>query len=79
MAAAARALRPGSWLLFSVEQGDGRDFVLGKSGRYAHSVEYLQHLAGEAGLTVRAARETVLRQDFGQDVQGWLLALQRME
>jgi predicted TPR repeat methyltransferase len=79
MAAAARALRPGGWLLFSVEQGDGRDFVLGKSGRYAHSVEYLQRLAGEAGLTVRAARETVLRQDFGQDVQGWLLALQRME
>lgn len=77
MRAATSALRPGGWLLFSVEQGEGRDFVLGKAGRYAHAIEYLQRLADEAGLTVRAVRKTVLRQDFGQDVQGWLLALQK--
>lgn len=75
--AAARVLRPDGWLLFSVEQGEGRDFVLGKAGRYAHAIEYLQRLADEAGLTVRAVRGTVLRQDFGQDVQGWLLAMQK--
>ncbi|MCA1805643.1 MAG: tetratricopeptide repeat protein [Xanthomonadaceae bacterium] len=79
MAAAARALRPGGWLLFSVEQGDQADFVLGKAGRYGHSVDYLRRLADAAGLSVRAVRATVLRQDFGQDVQGWLLALQKTE
>ncbi len=77
LAACGRALRPGGWLLFSVEQGDAGDFVLGKSGRYAHSVDYLQRLADVAGLSVRAVRATVLRQDFGQDVKGWLLALQK--
>jgi predicted TPR repeat methyltransferase len=77
MQATARALRPGGWLLFSVEQGEGRDFVLGKAGRYAHSIPYLRRLAAGAGMTVRAERETVLRQDFGQDVKGWLLALQK--
>jgi predicted TPR repeat methyltransferase len=77
MKAAAKVLCPGGWLLFSVEQGDGRDFVLGKAGRYAHGSEYLQRLAGESGLTVRAMRDTVLRQDFGQDVKGWLFALQK--
>ncbi len=77
LAACGRALRPGGWLLFSVEQSDGKDFVLGKSGRYAHSVEYLQRLADATGLSVRAVRATVLRQDFGEDVKGWLFALQK--
>lgn len=77
LAASSRALRPGGWLLFSVEQGDQEDFVLGKSGRYAHSVDYLRGLADATGLSVCAIRETILRQDFGQDVKGWLLALQK--
>ncbi|MEJ2214816.1 MAG: tetratricopeptide repeat protein, partial [Gammaproteobacteria bacterium] len=77
MPAAANALRPGGWLLFSVEKSTQGNFVLGKSGRYAHNLEYLQLLASQAGLNLLEMEETVLRQDYGNDVMGYLLMMQK--
>ena len=77
MPAAASALRAGGWLLFSVEKSTQGSFVLGKAGRYAHSMDYLKNLASEAGLNLLATEETVLRQNYGNDVMGYLLMMQK--
>lgn len=76
--AAAVALRPGGWLVFSVEQaGPTVDrFTLHEAGRYAHNPRYVLQLAEQAGLQVCAEELTVLRQNMGQDVSGLLYALQ---
>ena len=76
MTAASSALRPGGWLLFSVEQGEEQDFVLREAGRYAHGAAYFQRLADEHGFRVHARENTVLRQNLGVDVYGWLYAMQ---
>ena len=75
--AATTALRPGGWLLFSVEKSTKSGFVLGKSGRYAHNLNYLESLAEKVGLSVVGAEETILRQDYGNDVMGYLLLMQK--
>ncbi len=75
-AAARSALRPGGWLLFSVERGDAECFVLREAGRYAHSAAYVREMAGSNGFAVRAEEAAVLRQNLGVDVPGWLYALQ---
>lgn len=77
MQAAASALKPGGSLLFSVEKSIQSGFVLGKSGRYAHNMDYLEGLAGKAGLTIVGAEETVLRKDYGNDVIGYVLMMQK--
>lgn len=76
-AAARSALRPGGWLLFSVEQGETDSFVLREAGRYAHSAVYVRELADRYGLAVRAEEAAVLRQNLGVDVPGWLYAIQQ--
>jgi predicted TPR repeat methyltransferase len=75
--AASSALRPGGWLLFSVEQGDSEAFRLRDSGRYAHSAQYFHTLADKYGFSVQAQENTVLRQNLGADIHGWLFALER--
>lgn len=77
LAAAQAALRPGGWLLFSVEQAAAKGFVLREAGRYAHGVGYVRELAARCGLAVRAERAAVLRQNLGVDVGGWLYLLQK--
>lgn len=77
LAAAQAALRPGGWLLFSVEQGETEGFVLREAGRYAHSAGYVRVLAGCRGFLVRSEQAAVLRQNLGVDVPGWLYLLQK--
>ncbi len=58
MAAASRALRPGGWLIFTVEALDGDSqpgHQLRPTGRYAHSADYVRS-RGRCGRT-RAARD----------------------
>ncbi len=61
--AAARALRPGGMLAFSLERHDGEAYLLHRRQRYAHSLNYVRGIAHTAGLIELAARETNLRDD----------------
>jgi predicted TPR repeat methyltransferase len=79
LAAARIALGPGGFLLFSVEHGDTADFTLREEGRYAHSSAYFQRLADQHGFVICAQERTVLRQNHGVDVHGWLYAMQTEE
>jgi predicted TPR repeat methyltransferase len=79
--AAAGALRPGGWLLFSVEQTAAEDAPLGyrlaAAGRYQHTADGLRALAAATGWQVRAQEAAVLRHNAGTAVPGLLCAWQR--
>jgi predicted TPR repeat methyltransferase len=76
--AAARALRAGGMLAFSIEALDtGADYALRSSGRYAHSHAYIRRLAGDAGLGELAFEPAVLRQERGEAIRGHICILQK--
>ena len=69
------ALRPGGWFCFSTEAGEGCDYVLLPSNRYAHSLAYLRRLALARGFALVEAEPAVVRSENGADVSGHLLVL----
>jgi predicted TPR repeat methyltransferase len=69
------ALRPGGRFCFSVEAGEGADYVLRPSNRYAHTPVYLQRLAAETGFTVLASQAIEARQENGAPIAGHALLL----
>ena len=75
-AAVRHALRPGGWFCFSTEAGEGADYMLLPSNRYAHALPYLERLAAQHGFTVREAERAAVRSENGVDVEGHLLVLQ---
>lgn len=62
------ALRPGGRFCFSVEAGDGADYVLRPSNRYAHTEDYLRRLAADSGFTVLATQALDARQENGAPI-----------
>jgi predicted TPR repeat methyltransferase len=75
IAAAARALRPGGLLVFTVERAGAGDrasdgFSLRYHGRYCHAEEYVRRTLIEAGLTLRELEFASLRTELGRPVQG---------
>lgn len=64
----------GAWFLFSVESGE-EDYVLRKTGRYAHSEAYIRSLAKNYNFTVEICRSSELRKERQQWVMGYLFAL----
>jgi len=75
--AAARALAPGGWLVFTVEglpQDSAEDFHLNPHGRYSHGAGYVRRVLGEAGLAVRSVAPAHLRTEGGKPVSGFLVA-----
>lgn len=79
LAAACIALRPGGYLVFTVEAVDTTDNThrLLPSGRYAHSHAHIVATAASAGFAVYAVKNEKLREEAGQAVQGWLVTLAR--
>lgn len=76
MAAAARALRPGGRLVFSMETTDAaKGFELRRTGRYAHSRAYIERLARASALQVVAFDATVIRKDAGVPIAGDIVTL----
>jgi predicted TPR repeat methyltransferase len=80
-AAAAQALRPGGWLVFSVEQGSPEDtpagYHLQVHGRYCHSEPYVRQVLADVGLTVESMVSDVLRTEGRQPVQGLVVLARR--
>ncbi|VAW52559.1 TPR domain protein [hydrothermal vent metagenome] len=68
--AAVSALKPSGLYSFSVEHSDGDLYELQSSGRYSHSVSYIEGLAASAGLYVLSHATSVLRKELGADVEG---------
>jgi predicted TPR repeat methyltransferase len=76
-AAAATALRVGGALLVSVEAAQTGEFVLLPTQRFAHSMDYLQRLAGANQLAIRMEEEAVIRTDHGKDILGYLVLMEK--
>ena len=63
LAGCARALPAGGLLAFSVESSDGGNYQLRPTGRYAHSMEYIEATAGASGMSVVYRLDITLRND----------------
>ncbi len=71
------ALRPGGWLVFSVEalpEHDTADWRLQPTGRYTHRGPPLAQLLAEAGFGDVAVDPATLRFEGGKPVAGWLVS-----
>jgi predicted TPR repeat methyltransferase len=66
------ALKDGGLFGFSVEEAETDNFVLKQTLRYGHSVGYLRALAEQNGFVVQLFEPTVIRQDFGTNIGGYL-------
>jgi predicted TPR repeat methyltransferase len=78
LAAAVQALRPGGYLVFTLEDLQGEDegatYRLNPTGRYAHSQGYLRRALEAAGFRPCTIERAGLRREGGDPVAG-LLAL----
>jgi predicted TPR repeat methyltransferase len=75
LAAIAQALAEGGYLAFTVESAEAEDWVLRRSGRYAHGRGYVRRAALASGLEVEAVERATLRTENDKPVPGdvWLL------
>lgn len=79
-AAARQCLRPGGWLVFTVEalpDDVQQPHRLQPNGRYAHAPRYLAAALDAAGLELRALRAETLRMETGVPVSGALVTARR--
>jgi predicted TPR repeat methyltransferase len=79
---AARVVRPGGLLVGSLEaalphENAADGFQLRPTGRYAHSLAYLQDCAATAGLELLAHQLTPTRLDQGKWIEGMMFACRR--
>ena len=72
---AARWLRPGGLIAFTVERSDHAPFLLTDSGRFAHHADHVREVAGESALTVVSVDDAVLRYEYGTAVDGLVAVL----
>jgi predicted TPR repeat methyltransferase len=79
MAGAARALRPGGRIVFTVERAadDVPGYHLDPTGRYSHAESYVRRTLAAAGLDSIAVEHVVLRLERGKEVQGLLASARR--
>jgi predicted TPR repeat methyltransferase len=78
---AAKALRPGGHLVFTLEKASDTcgeaGFVLHALGRYCHTEDYVKTRLQETGFAVCEISSVVLRKEAGKPVQGMLVAARR--
>lgn len=74
-AAAARSLKPGGVLVFTVEElpHGPPDIKLQHHGRYAHAQCYVERMLSEAGFQIDNIEHVALRQESAVDVAGLLV------
>ncbi len=75
--AAARALKPKGWFIFTLEkleESDSADgFRLHLHGRYSHTETYLRTLLTQAGFSIHGIETAVLRKERGEQVTGMVV------
>ena len=79
VSAAARALRPGGLLIFTVEEAkdDDAGHRLNPHGRYSHGRSYVRRVLEDAGLAAIEMDAAVLRQEGGKPVDGLVVTARR--
>lgn len=77
--AAFAALRPGGWLLFSVEhhRDAAQQFLLQHHGRYAHAEPYVRRVLDRAGFDSILIAHDILRSEAGNPVAGLIVSARR--
>jgi predicted TPR repeat methyltransferase len=75
---AARRLRPGGWLGFTVERSDTAPDRMNDNGRFSHSSSHIADAANDAGLSVSRITECVLRYEYGAPVTALVVILRRL-
>ena len=73
---AAAALRPGGWLVFTLEAGGeaaAGDFILPPHGRYVHAQDYVKRALAQAGFASPRFEAVTLRKEHGDPVGGWVI------
>ncbi len=74
---AADRTHPDALFCFSTETENGQSFTLQKTGRYAHSHEYIRNLAADTGWQIERSKPTNLRKERASWVIGTLWILRR--
>ncbi len=75
-AKAKACAKPKAWFAFSVEDAEGGDFVLRTTGRYAHSLAYLDRIATAAGWQIGSTEALVIRTEQGRAIPGHAVVAQ---
>ncbi len=72
-------LHPGGMVAFSVEHAeqDNEDWILGQSGRYAHTERYIDGQLEKSGFHILEKAFTVLRKEGKHDVRGMLITARK--
>jgi predicted TPR repeat methyltransferase len=65
-------LRDNGLFCFSVEATNENNFVLRSTTRYAHSIDYLQKLAGQFRFVINTIEPQIIRQQSEENVNGYL-------
>jgi predicted TPR repeat methyltransferase len=80
LSGAARALRPGGLLVFTVEKAGEhvREYELHPSGRYSHAERYVREALAQAKLALLDVEQVVLRREGGREVHGLLVSARRV-
>ena len=73
---ARRRLKPGGFLLFTVERGVEPGYALGPKRRYGHNKDYLRGEIERSGLEIMALLHCTPRDDEKKPVDGLALAVQ---
>jgi predicted TPR repeat methyltransferase len=74
---AAKRLKPGGWLAYTVEKGEKYPLVLEGTGRYKHHRKHITEAAQAAGLKLVELRESFLRNEGAESVMGWVAVLRK--
>ncbi len=70
--------RPGTYLCFSTEKSADKDYVLRKSGRFAHNPEYMDKVCTETGWEVIKAEPAKLRKERFNWIEGMIYIATRI-
>jgi predicted TPR repeat methyltransferase len=73
----ARALKPGGVQAYTIEKMAEAKYKLQRTGRFAHTVKYVEDLARAQGLKPLTSRPVILRQENSADVPGLIGLLER--
>jgi predicted TPR repeat methyltransferase len=75
LAPAARRLRAGGTVAFTVECAEGTGFQLTDSGRYVHSESHIGDAARDARFEIASIDTAVLRYEYGEPVNGLVVVM----
>ncbi len=76
--AVKKAARPSAFFLFSTEKTE-KDYKLQPTGRYAHSIAYIESLSRQYGFMIIKWQETKIRKEKGEWIRGNLFLLRQQE